>query len=112
MSLDHLLDQSHIPGLKPVEVNTRAHTGAIPTAAIPLNGVNAGRVFPLLDEHLHETSPGIEHFQVDIAWSDTRLTEATITSLKDQTCTVRYGDRTVQVRTTKGKATRLDAELR
>ncbi len=51
-------------------------------------------------------------FQVDIAWSHGRLTEATITSLKDQPCTVRYQDRTVQVRTTKDKAIRLSAELR
>ncbi len=51
-------------------------------------------------------------FQVDIAWSNGRLTEVTIASLEDQPCKVRYQDRTVQIRTTKGKAIRLNGELR
>ena len=42
-------------------------------------------------------------FEVDMAWADGKLTSATITSSRDGPCKVRYGDRTVQIDTTKGK---------
>ncbi len=50
-------------------------------------------------------------FRVDIAWKDGKLTGATITSLQDGPCKVRYGDRTIQIDAAKGKAIRLDGKL-
>jgi alpha-L-fucosidase 2 len=51
-------------------------------------------------------------FEIDMVWDNGRLTGATITSLKDQPCTVRYQDRTARIRTAKDKPIRLNAELR
>jgi alpha-L-fucosidase 2 len=50
-------------------------------------------------------------FEVDIAWKDGKLTSATITSIQDGPCKVRYGDRTIQIDAAKGKAIRLDGQL-
>ncbi len=50
-------------------------------------------------------------FDVDIYWKDSRLTSATIKSVQDGLCKVRYGDRTVQIDITKGKAIHLDGQL-
>jgi alpha-L-fucosidase 2 len=51
-------------------------------------------------------------FEVDIAWKNGKLTGATITSVRDGPCAVRYGDRLVPVDATKGKAIHLDAQLK
>jgi alpha-L-fucosidase 2 len=51
-------------------------------------------------------------FGVDVAWKNGKLADASITSLQDGPCTVRCGARTVQIDTTKGKAIRLDAQLK
>jgi len=50
-------------------------------------------------------------FEVDAAWKDGKLTEATIRSTLGGTCKVRYGDKIVDLRTEAGKAYRLDAAL-
>ncbi len=50
-------------------------------------------------------------FEVDIAWTDSRLTEARIRSTIGQPCTVRYEGTTAQVQPAAGKAIRLDAQL-
>ena len=50
-------------------------------------------------------------FEVDLAWADGKLTGASITSLRDGPCRLRYGDQTVQIDATKGKTIHLDARL-
>ncbi|MBP7053223.1 MAG: glycoside hydrolase family 95 protein [Phycisphaerae bacterium] len=51
-------------------------------------------------------------FEVDIAWRDGRLTEATIRSTWDGPAVVRYRDKTMQINFTKGQTIRLDAQFR
>jgi len=43
-------------------------------------------------------------FEVDIEWQKGKLVAATIRSLHDGTCTVRYGDRTEELKLMKGKS--------
>ncbi|MBE3099587.1 MAG: glycoside hydrolase family 95 protein [Planctomycetes bacterium] len=50
-------------------------------------------------------------FEVDIAWKDGNLTEAAIRSTLGGPCKVRYGDKTVDLKTEAGKAYRFDAAL-
>jgi alpha-L-fucosidase 2 len=50
-------------------------------------------------------------FEVDMAWQNGRLTEATIRSANDAPVTVRYGDKTVQLDAAKGRTIRLNAQL-
>ncbi len=50
-------------------------------------------------------------FEVDMTWTDGELTQATIRSTQDRPCTVRYGDKTVQIDAAKGQTVRLDGEL-
>ncbi len=49
--------------------------------------------------------------EVDIAWENGKLAEATIRSTKDQLATVRYGDKTTQINTTKGQVIHLNAQF-
>jgi alpha-L-fucosidase 2 len=50
-------------------------------------------------------------FVVDIAWSDGRLREATVRSTLGDECKLRYGDRTLMLKTKKNGVYRLDGEL-
>jgi alpha-L-fucosidase 2 len=51
-------------------------------------------------------------FEVDAAWKDGKLTEAVIRSTLGDTCKVRYGGKTVDLKTEAGKAYRLDGGLK
>jgi len=50
-------------------------------------------------------------FEVDMTWAGGRLVEATVRSDHGGPCTIRYGDRAVQVEARKGKEIRLDGQL-
>jgi len=50
-------------------------------------------------------------FEVDIYWADSKLTRAVIRSLLGNKCRVRYGDRTVELKTEVGKKYRFDGGL-
>ncbi len=50
-------------------------------------------------------------FEVDMAWQNGRLAEATIRSATGAPATVRYGDKTVQIGAGKGRTIRLNAQL-
>ncbi|HSW01869.1 MAG TPA: glycoside hydrolase family 95 protein [Sedimentisphaerales bacterium] len=50
-------------------------------------------------------------FEVDMTWAGGRLVETTIRSNHGGPCTIRHGDRAVQIDTRKGKAIRLDGQL-
>jgi len=50
-------------------------------------------------------------FEVDMAWQNGRLAEATIRSATGAPATVRYGDKTVQIDAAKGRTIRLNAQL-
>jgi alpha-L-fucosidase 2 len=50
-------------------------------------------------------------YEVDIAWSDGKLTSATIKSLGGRKATVRYGDRTTEIQLRSGRAVQLNSEL-
>jgi alpha-L-fucosidase 2 len=50
-------------------------------------------------------------FEVNFAWADGKLTEATIRNVAGQPCKVRYGDRVVDVDVAKGASTTLNASL-
>ena len=51
-------------------------------------------------------------FEVDIAWNDGRLTEATLRSKLGNSCKVRYGSHVVDLATRAGQAYRLSGELK
>ena len=51
-------------------------------------------------------------FEVDLAWKDGRLTEATIRSRRGGPCTVRYRGKVVTFETQAGATYRLDGRLR
>jgi alpha-L-fucosidase 2 len=51
-------------------------------------------------------------FEVDLRWDAGRLAGATLRSVTGTDCKVRYGERTVSLRVGRGKAVRLDANLR
>lgn len=50
-------------------------------------------------------------FEVDAAWKDGKLTEATVRSRLGRTCKVRYGDRVIQCDTRVGEVVTLNGEL-
>ena len=50
-------------------------------------------------------------FVVDIAWKDGKLTEARIFSRLGNSCTIRYGNKTVNLKLKKGEAITLDSNL-
>ncbi|HQI27625.1 MAG TPA: hypothetical protein PLT20_06020, partial [Sedimentisphaerales bacterium] len=50
-------------------------------------------------------------FEVDMTWAGGKLVEAVVRSDHGGPCTIRYGDKAVQVDTRKGKAIRLDGQL-
>jgi len=50
-------------------------------------------------------------FEVDMAWQNGRLTEATIRSTQDRLCQVRYGDKTVPIDAARGQVIRLSGSL-
>jgi len=50
-------------------------------------------------------------FEVDMTWAGGNLVEAVVRSDHGGHCTIRYGDKAVQVDTRKGKAIRLDGQL-
>jgi alpha-L-fucosidase 2 len=50
-------------------------------------------------------------FEVDIAWKDGRLTEASFTATGDEACIVRYGVRAVRVQPGSGKTVTLGGDL-
>ena len=51
-------------------------------------------------------------FDVDLAWDGGKLTKATIKSHLGNPCRVRVGDKTIDVKTEKGKAYTFDAGLK
>jgi alpha-L-fucosidase 2 len=51
-------------------------------------------------------------FEVDIRWDSGRLAEATLRGVSGTDCKVRYGGQTVSLRVGRGKAVRLDSNLR
>lgn len=51
-------------------------------------------------------------FEVDVAWRDGKLTEATLRGPKNATCKVRLGDRVVEVKLNRRGEARLDGELK
>ncbi|MEN6425679.1 MAG: glycoside hydrolase family 95-like protein, partial [Phycisphaerales bacterium] len=50
-------------------------------------------------------------FEVDIAWENGKLTEATIKSMDGQPAAIHYGDKSVRIDTTKGQVIHLNAQL-
>ena len=50
-------------------------------------------------------------FEVDIEWHDNRLEQAVIRSKLGGSCSIRYGDKTVQFETEVGKIYRLNGQL-
>lgn len=50
-------------------------------------------------------------FEIDIAWKDGKLTEASISATGDEACVVRYGVRAVRVQPGSGKTVKLDGDL-
>jgi alpha-L-fucosidase 2 len=50
-------------------------------------------------------------FEVDIAWKDGKLANATIRSITGQACKARYGEKTVELALKPGAAVRLDRDL-
>lgn len=50
------------------------------------------------------------NFEVDMAWKNGQLVEATIFSKAGEPCTVRYGDKVLSFKTSKGKVYKLTAE--
>jgi len=50
-------------------------------------------------------------FEVDMAWQNGRLTEATIRSTQNRPCQVRYGDKTVRIDAAQGQVIRLSESL-
>ena len=50
-------------------------------------------------------------FDVDIAWKDGKLTEATIKSTAGEPCKVRYGDKVIELRIPRGESKSLGPEL-
>ena len=50
-------------------------------------------------------------YEVDIAWKDGTLTEARISADGDNACTVRYGDKTINIRPGSGKTILLGTDL-
>jgi alpha-L-fucosidase 2 len=51
-------------------------------------------------------------FDVDMTWADGKLTKATIHSKLGNPCRVRVGEKTIDLKTEKGKAYALDADLK
>jgi alpha-L-fucosidase 2 len=51
-------------------------------------------------------------FEVDLAWTDGKLTSATIHSLLGNRCKVRLGNQVVEFKTRSGKSLRLDGDLK
>jgi alpha-L-fucosidase 2 len=51
-------------------------------------------------------------FEVDITWKSGKLAGASITSMQDGPCRVRYREQTVQIDATKGKVIRLDGQIK
>ena len=50
------------------------------------------------------------NFEVDISWKNGQLAEATVFSKAGEPCTVRYGDKTLSFKTSKGKVYKLAVE--
>lgn len=50
-------------------------------------------------------------YEVDITWADGKLTKATIHSMQGNDCIIRYGEKTLQLKTKKGRDYELDGEL-
>ena len=50
-------------------------------------------------------------FEIDIAWSGGKLTDAKIKSVGGREATVRYGDRTTEIKLKSGGTVQLNAEL-
>ena len=51
-------------------------------------------------------------FEVDVYWEDGKLTKAVIRSLLGNSCTVRYGNKMIELKTRKGKTYSLDGNLK
>jgi alpha-L-fucosidase 2 len=50
-------------------------------------------------------------FEVDLAWQDGKLREAVVRSKLGNTCKLRYGERTRELKTTAGQTYRVDDQL-
>jgi alpha-L-fucosidase 2 len=50
-------------------------------------------------------------FEVDIAWKDGKLVEASVSSLSDRACTVRYGAAKARIKPGKNGTVRLNGDL-
>ena len=50
------------------------------------------------------------NFEVDMSWKNGQLAEATVFSKAGEPCTVRYGDKTLSFKTSKGKVYKLAVE--
>ena len=51
-------------------------------------------------------------YEIDVTWSDGKMTSATIRSARSQICKVRYGQSTATVAVNADKPTRLTADLK
>jgi len=92
-------------------------------------GFTAGVAESLVQSHDHEISllPGLSTnwksgsvsglrarggYEIDVTWSDGKMTSATIRSARSQICKVRYGQSTATVAVNADKPTRLTADLK
>jgi alpha-L-fucosidase 2 len=92
-------------------------------------GYTAGVAESLVQSHDHEISllPGLSTnwksgsvsglrarggYEIDVTWSDGKMTSATIRSARSQICKVRYGQSTATVAVNADKPTRLTADLK
>ncbi|MCD6303640.1 MAG: glycoside hydrolase family 95 protein, partial [Planctomycetes bacterium] len=85
------------------EMLLQSHTGAIQLLPALPKAWPGGRVAGL------RARGG---FEVDITWKDGRLTGATIRTVRDQPCVVRYGGTTARFQAVAGRPLRLDGTLK
>jgi alpha-L-fucosidase 2 len=50
-------------------------------------------------------------FEIDLAWKDGKLADAKVKSVGGRAATIRYGDRTTEIKLKSGETVQLDSEL-